>query len=176
MEALLPETLAPVAPWVDAPPEVPAPALATAPARLIEFERGRHIALPVQATLEVIDEPKILPVPGAAYYGAGITKWQGRWLPVLDLHVLLNAFRKEFIAPTRYLLVLAYQSAPRQPLRHGVLALPSLPLTVEIDDNAACALPTDSDLWPLIALSCFEHEGKAVPVVDPARLFERYQD
>jgi CheW-like domain len=150
--------------------------VATASARLIEYEHGRFIALPVHATLEVIERPTVVPVPGSAYYGAGVTKWQGRWLPVLDLSVLLRAYRKEFATPPRYLLVVAYQTAPRQPLRHGVLALPVLPLTVEVADSALCELPGDCDLWPLLALSCFKHEGKPVPVIDAARLFERYHD
>lgn len=148
----------------------------TAPARLLEYRHGRHIALPVHASREVLERPQVVAVPGTAYYCAGMTKWQGQWLPVLDLQVLLNAYRAEHAAPTRYLLVVAYQSASFQPLRHGVIALPVLPTTIEVADDALCPLPADSDLWPLLALSCFEHDGQPVPVLDAARLFERYHD
>jgi CheW-like domain len=149
-------------------------ASAAAVARLLEYERGHCIALPQHTTLEVLDEPKVIDVPGAAYYCTGLTQWQGNWLPVLDLQVLFRAYRPDYARPARYLLVVAYQPEPGQPLRHGVISLPGLPVTVAVSDSAQCALPDDCDLWSLLALSCFEHEGRAVPILDTARLFTRY--
>ena len=144
------------------------------PAQLLPYQRDRHIALPVHTTIELLDQFHVVAVPGAAYYCNGLTKWQGQWLPVLDLHAQLHAYRMEHAPKTRYLLVVAYQMAPREPLCHGALALPFVPTMVKVRDAQSCALPEDSDLWPLIALSCFEHEGRPVPVVDTGRLFAGY--
>jgi CheW-like domain len=163
------------APQVRAASATAAPAVqTTVPAQLLQYERDRHIALPIHTTIELLDRPPIVKVPGAAYYCSGLTKWQGEWLPVLDLHVLVHAYRKEFAPKTRYLLIVAYQTAPRQALRHGAIALPAMPALVQVSNASICALPTDSDVWPLIALSSFEHDGRAVPILDTGRLFGAY--
>lgn len=148
-----------------------AAAVRSVAARLIEYEHGRAVALPVHTTIEVLDQAALVQVPGAAYYCSGLTRWQGNWLPVLDLAALINAYRKSYAQPTRHLLVVAFQAAPGEALQYGALALPSLPVTVTVSDATRCALPGDSDLWPLISLACFEHAGNAVPVLCTARLF-----
>jgi hypothetical protein len=163
---------APVAPA----PQPPRPATRSASARVLEYAPGHHIALPVHAALELIDQPSAVAVPGSAYYGVGMTRWRDEWLPVIELPVLLYAYRQPYAAPARYHLVVAYQVAPGQPLQHGVLALPELPFTIEVNDSEQCDLPDDCDLWPLISLACFRYQGRPVPVVDAARLFERYHD
>jgi len=142
-----------------------------AAARLIEYKRGHHVALAPHATIELIERPALVEVPGAAYYACGLMSWQGRQLPVVDLDTLLRAYPSEYRLPWRYGLVVAYQVAPRAPVQHGVLALPALPQTVVVGDEAQCELPTDSDLWPLIALSCFQHDGHPVPIIDCGRVF-----
>jgi hypothetical protein len=144
-------------------------------AQLLQYERGSCVALPIHTTIELLDQPRVIAVPGAAYYCDGLTRWQGQWLPVLDLHALVHAYRKEHAPKTRYVLIVAYQTAPREAVRHGAIALPVLPGSVPVSDAEACALPGDSDLWPRIALSCFEIKGRAVPIVDTGRLFGAYQ-
>jgi len=144
------------------------------PARLLEFDRNRHVALAVHATLEIIEQPEIVGVPGAAYYMLGMMRWQERHIAVLDLCTLLNAHPKAGAARLRYALVVAYQTAPRLPLEYAAIAVVGLPQMMHIADESQCPLPTDSDLWPLIAVSCFEHRGRQVPIVDTGRLFGAY--
>ena len=50
----------------------------------------------------------------------------------------------------------------------------SLPQTLQVGNDTQCALPTDSDLWPLISISCFEHQGMHVPIIDTSRLFNSH--
>jgi CheW-like domain len=145
-----------------------------APARLLEFDWNRHIALPVHTTIELIEQPEITPVPGAAYYTIGMLRWQGRHLAVLDLCTLLNAHTKAGAPRLRHALVVAYQTAPRGPVRHAAIATIGLPQTVRVGDAAQCPLPGDGDLWPLLAVSCFMHQGHRVPIVDTGRLFGSY--
>ncbi len=146
----------------------------TVAAQLLQYDRECFVALPVHTTIELLDQAPVVEVPGAAYYCNGLTRWRGQWLPVLDLHALVNAYRKEYAPKTRYLLIVAYQTVPRAPVRHGAIALPVLPGTVRVSDSAACELPSDSDLWPLLASSCFQIKGRAVPILDTGRLFGQY--
>ncbi len=139
-------------------------------ARLIEYARGRYIALPPHTTYALLEHPEVVGVPGAAHYACGLLTWQNMRLPLIDLHALLHADTEPSIAP-RYALIVAYQSAARGPLAYGAIGLAALPQTIAIGDEAQCALPGDSKLWPLLALSCFQHEGQAVPILDTARLF-----
>jgi hypothetical protein len=145
--------------------------VATAPARLLEFDRRKYVALPVHTALEIVERPEIIPVPGAPYYGLGIMRWQGRVLAAVNLCSLLNAFPKPGAPAPCHALVVAYQTAPRRPIEYGAIATISLPQAVQVDDGMQCALPVDSDLWPLISLSCFTHAGVAVPVIHTGRLF-----
>ena len=142
-----------------------------APARLVEFDRHRFIALPVHTTLEIVEQPQIIGVPGAPYYALGMMRWQGRHLAVLDLCTLLNAHPKAGAPKLRHALVVAYQTAPWRPLEYAAIATAGLPQTVQVSDDMHCPLPDDSDMWPLIAAACFSHQRMPVPVVDTGRLF-----
>jgi hypothetical protein len=142
------------------------------PARLIEYAPGHKIALPPHTTHNLIENPSFVVVPAAARYGYGLLAWQGLWLPLLDLHALLQTDTcvERTVAP-RYALVLAYQCAAGRPVEYGAIALTTLPQTIVVGDEAQCELPTDSMRWPLLASSCFLHEGQAIPILDTAQVF-----
>lgn len=165
-------------PPLDHPPQTQGnpsdPVAASAPAHLLEFARGRWVALPPHTAIELIDGSTICDVPGAAYYCSQLAAWRGQWLPLLNLETLINGYPPEFPATMRFTLVVAYQRMRGAPIEHGAVALPATPRVIQVSDASQCALPTDSDLWPLLALSCFQHEGFPVPILDSARLFERY--
>ena len=146
-----------------------------APARLLEYKRGCFVAFPAHATIGLIDSPTIVAVPGTPYYCLGLMAWQGRQLPLLDLNTLLRAYPENEQPPAGHVLVLAYQSAPGQPLQYGAVCAPWLVRMIEVADSQQCELPGDSDLWPWISVSCFDYEGHAVPVLDTSRLFARPQ-
>lgn len=146
-----------------------------APARLVEYAQGRRVALPVHTTYALVEKPAFVEVPGGARYAYGLLTWQEDRLPLLDLDTLLHPDqRARPLAAPNYALVLAYQREPKGPLAYGTIALATLPQTIEIGDEAQCELPGDSRLWPLLALSCFLHEGQAVPILDTGRLFSAY--
>jgi len=146
-----------------------------APARLLEYRPGRYVAFAPHATVALVDSPDIVAVPGAPYYCLGLMAWQDRHLPLIDLDTLLRAYPNGREPPTGHVLVLAYQRAANEPLEYGAVCARSLVATVEVSDSDARELPDDSDLWPWIALSCFEHRGQPVPVIDTARLFAEPQ-
>ncbi len=142
-------------------------------ARLHEYQRGAFVAFPAHTTLELIERPPLVEVPGAPYYCRGLIQWQGRQLPLLDLRTLLRAYPDEHPPVLTHVLVLAYQRVPRAPLEYGALSAPALVRMAEVADSQQCGLPTSSDLWPWIATSCFAFEGHVVPIIDTARLFAR---
>lgn len=144
-------------------------------ARLLPYARGRHIALPPHTTIELIENPQVLSVPGSAYYGHGLIAWQGQHIALIELDFLLRAMPNgQATQAPRYALVVAYQQAAGLAIEHAAIALTQLPESVTVSDAAMCALPDNSDLWPMIALSCFEHNGQPVPVVDTSKLFCAY--
>lgn len=143
-----------------------------AAARLIAYRPGRYIALPPHTTYALVANPTVLSMPGAARYVYGLLTWQEARLPLLDLEAMLHpTSAAELPAAPRFALVAAYQAVPRGPLAYGAIAATELPQTVFVGDEAQCPLPGDSDLWPLLSLSCFLHQGQAVPILDTARLF-----
>jgi chemotaxis signal transduction protein len=149
----------------------PAPQETRTPARLLEYKRGAFVAFPAHTTVGLIECPPVIVVPGAPYYCRGLIAWQDRRLPLLDLGTLLRAYPEPNEPPIGHVLVLAWQGAPGQPLDYGAVCARSLVRMIEVADSQQCDLPGDSDLWPWISLSCFEHEGHSVPVLDTARLF-----
>lgn len=154
----------------EAPADVPPAEELRVPARLLEYRPGGFVAFAPHTTIALVDSPSVMPVPGAPYYCLGLMAWEGRQLPLLDLDTLLRAYPATEPS-TGHVLVLAYQGAPGQALDYGAVCARSLVRMTEVADSQACELPRDSDLWPWIAVSCFEHEGRAVPVLDTARLF-----
>jgi chemotaxis signal transduction protein len=141
------------------------------PARLLEYRHGAFVALPAHTTMGLIECPPVIAVPGAPYYCRGLIAWQDRLLALLDLGTLLRAYPEPNEPPIGHVLVLAWQSGPGAPLEYGAVCARSLVRMIEVADCQQCPLPGDSDLWPWISLSCFEHEGHSVPVLDTARLF-----
>lgn len=144
-----------------------------APARLLEYRRGSHVAFPPHVTVGLVHQPKLVPVPGAPYFALGLVPWNGEHIPLLDLASLLRAHPGEREPLAEHVLVLAFQRGPGEPIEHGAVCAPHLVRVTEVADSQQRELPNDSDLWPLIAISCFEHEGCAVPVLDTGRLFGR---
>lgn len=159
----------------DAAEAAPAAAELRAPARLLEYKWGSFVAFPAHTTIALLDDPPVVEVPGSPYYCRGLVGWQGRRLPLLDLNALLRAYPEPEAPAPGHVLVLAYQEAPGRPLEYGAVCARLLVRMIEVADSQRCELPRDSDLWPWVSLSCFEHEGHAVPVLDTRCLFAQPQ-
>jgi hypothetical protein len=143
-----------------------------AAARLAEYAPGRTIALPPHTTFALLEQPVVFEVPGAARHACGLLSWRDMRLPLLDLNRLLHGeVDEEYIRVPRFAQVVAWQPAPYWPLQYGALGLSSMPQTIVVEDESQCALPEDNARWTLFALSCFQHEGQVIPVLDTARLF-----
>jgi chemotaxis protein histidine kinase CheA len=144
---------------------------AQANAIVFRYSHDAGAALPPHTSIALVEATDMIEVPATPYYGNRLLRWQDKLLPVLDLHPLLKAEPIPNRLPERHLLVVAYQSSKYAAIEYGALCIVGLPTTVAVTDEMACALPPNSDYWPVIALSCFMHDGQPTPVLDTARLF-----
>jgi hypothetical protein len=144
-------------------------------ARLIEYAQDQKIALPPHTTYGLIEHPVFVAVPGSAKYAYGLMTWQYSRIPLLNLEMLLND--ELYIVPTetpRYALIVAYQSHANYPMEFGAIGLNALPKTILVGDEAQCSFPDDRKIWQFLALSCFQLEGQAIPILDSSKLFSSY--
>ncbi len=146
-----------------------------AAARMVAYTRGKYVAFAPHVTQELLEQPKWVHVPGAAYYAYGMLRWQQRWIPFIHLESLLRAYPvvNVSVAP-QYALILAYQNAAGEPLQYGAIAASNIPYSVLASDADFCPLPDDSDMWATLALSCFRYQEQPIPILDSARIFREY--
>lgn len=146
-----------------------------ADARLVAYARGKLVAFAPHATQELIELPQWVPVPGAAYYAYGLLFWQERHIPFIHLESVLLAYPAfDATAVPPYALVLAYQNAPGEPLQYGAIAATGIPYAQTVSDGDSSPLPSDSDMWVELAVSCFRHQDQTIPILDAAKIFGRY--
>jgi len=67
--------------------------------------------------------------------------------------------------------VVGYQAKRGDYPQFGALQMVSPPAQVAVSDEQACSLPEEMPLWKSLAISCFEHNGMAVPVLNLNRIF-----
>ncbi|MDP3702195.1 MAG: chemotaxis protein CheW [Hylemonella sp.] len=148
--------------------ETPAP---RALACLLEYARGTCVALPVHAGVELVEQPRVVAVPGMPHFARGLIAWQGRQLPLIDLGRHLEEGGSPAPVPFSHVLVVAFQTAPGQALDYGALCAPFLVRMIEVTDSQQCPLPVGSERWARMAASCFRYQGQPVPVLETARVF-----
>lgn len=67
--------------------------------------------------------------------------------------------------------VVGYQQKRGATPQFAALLLTSPPLKAQVNDEQACPLPEHTNAWDAISISCFDLNGKAIPVLDLYRLF-----
>ncbi len=142
---------------------------------VLEYAAGEQIALPIHAGVELVEQPRVTAVPGMPHFCLGLLAWQGQRLPLVDLQAYLQAWPGALPLPGNpsHVLVVAYQAARGEPIEYGAFCAPKLVRMVQVSDEQQCPLPTGNPIWPRVAMSCFLHQGQAVPVLDPAHIFAR---
>lgn len=136
---------------------------------LLDFGKMRRAAVGMRVLLQIIDQPKLHPIPCTPAHCRHIYSWQGRLMPVLDMSVLLGHEPQE----ERLLAIAGYQEGPGETPRLGALLLSAPPVSLIVGDDQACDLPDDMDEWKKLAISCFGHQGDAVPVLHLGRAFAK---
>ncbi len=67
--------------------------------------------------------------------------------------------------------ITAFSTCATGEYRRAALMLSAIPRRIFVTDEQACDLPADLARWRPIALSCIEHDGRPVPVVNLAHAF-----
>jgi hypothetical protein len=144
-----------------------------ADAWLLEFDGGHWAAVATKELQEVLVAPRLTRDPSAPVYCRHTIDWRGVRLPVMDLAAVFGAQANAL--PPRWLTVAAYRNADDTAPRFGALQLARPPVAIRVTDDMACPLPETSLpeylAWSYLALSCFRHAGRAVPILDIGLLF-----
>jgi len=159
-----------VNPVLEAPSAGPGTRQPGALARILEVARGRRIALAPHTTLDLVEHPVAVRVPGAAAHVHGLLSWHGKRIPYIDVDALLRG-APAARTPARYALVVAFQPAPGAAIEQGAIALLALPESIQISDSQGCKLPADRLVEASLALACFDLNGEPVAIFDTAQLF-----
>lgn len=134
---------------------------------ILNFGNKQTAAVGARELLHLLDVHSTLPVPCTPSYCNQIVTWQTRLLPVMDIALRLggNAQSAQLIA------VVGYQQKRGATPQFAALLLTSPPLKAQVNDEQACPLPEHTNAWDAISISCFDLNGKAIPVLDLYRLF-----
>jgi chemotaxis signal transduction protein len=117
--------------------------------------------------LHLIDVPATFAVPCTPLSCSRVIFWQERLLPLVDI-----ACRQGGAAQAaQFVAVVGYQQKRGEFPQFGALVLASPPLQIEVSDEQACSLPEQMRSWGELAISCFDYQGDAVPVIDLNCLF-----
>lgn len=136
---------------------------------LLDFGQSLRAAVGTRVLLQIIDNPLLHEVPCTPAYCHRVLPWQGRMLPVMDMAERLSVVPQA----QRLVAVAGYQDRPGEPVRFGALLLSSPPVAIAVGDAQSCPLPEQPADWSHCAISCFDHQGVAIPVLHMGRIFSR---
>ncbi len=134
---------------------------------LLDFGHDLYGAVATRVLLHLLDKPKVFSVPCTPSYCRQAVFWQDRLLPVMDIAARLgNAPQQPDL-----LAVACYMDPVEGTPRFGALALAAAPVPIQVNDNASCALPNQPAGWNRLALSCFDHQSRPVPILHLGHIF-----
>lgn len=137
----------------------------TSNAWMLDIGAGIKVAVAENEIVEYLRSPRVYQVPMTPRHCSSIVFWRGdRMLPLFDLAMLTQP---GFEASADHLGVLAYQTAPKEPIRHLGIALQAPPQRIRVSDADACDWPEDyPESWKALTLALFAREDACIPVLD----------
>jgi len=129
---------------------------------ILDFGLGNRAAVGGRELLHLVDVPTTFAVPCTPSYCCRVLSWQGRMLPVMDIASRLGGSSQK----SPFIGVIGYQKRSGEYPQFGALLLSSPPLHVTVSDEQACALPEEMQRWNELAISCFDFQGAALPVLN----------
>jgi len=142
----------------------------TSRAWLLDFGRGLQAAVGHHEMWQVLISPVLFEIPCTPTYCSQVLIFQNSILPVLDMSSLLEG-QKTIPVTTPVVGIAIYQEDPSHPIRYACLHLTTTPQSIYVDDDQACDLPPHQPYWEPLAISCFSHKGRIIPIIDLAYLF-----
>ncbi len=130
---------------------------------------GAYAAVGERELVHLIEEPMLLTVPTCPYYCQQVLVWNHQPLPVMNLAAWLTGQ----VTPIDWRLagIIAYQYQPGADPDYGVFLLTDIPTRVSVSSENACDLPKEPERWADLAISCFQHADKPVPILDLTHIF-----
>jgi chemotaxis signal transduction protein len=138
-----------------------------AKAWLLDVGMDTVAAVGARSVVHLLDVPVTYPVPYTPSYCCRVVSWQGRLLPIMDIARRLGVDGRD----TRYVAIVGYPGGKDGDAQYGAVPLVSPPRQVVVSDEQACDLPENLQEMRGMAISCFEMDGQAVPVLNLMRLF-----
>lgn len=133
---------------------------------------GHHVAVGELELVHVLpDKPELFPVLKSPPHCDHVFLWQEQVLPVLDLSTWLG--EADDAGDNVHIGIVRYRRFPGDVVRYGSLMIDGPPRQVRVRDEQACDLPDGAGRWRDVSISCFEHGGRATPVLNVARIFSR---
>jgi len=137
---------------------------------LLDLGDGWRAAVGAYPMVEYVLAPAIRPIPLSPAHCPGLMVWREQLIPVLDPARLMG-LTPDTGGKALRAVILAWQRVAGEALHHGALLVRSAPVEIAVSDDLACPLPDRPEILRTIALSCFTHEDRAVPVLNVVRLF-----
>ncbi|MFA6904101.1 MAG: chemotaxis protein CheW [Gallionellaceae bacterium] len=141
--------------------------MAESNAWILDFGQHFTAAVGAREVLHLLDVHSTFPVPCTPKYCNSVVAWRDRLLPVMDMASRLGGMTQQ----AKFIAVVGYQQRRGEYPQFGALLLSSPPLQATVNDEQACKLPENAQVWNGLAMACFDFHGEAVPVLDINRLF-----
>ena len=134
---------------------------------VLDFGMGYRAAVGRRELFHLIDVPTSYIVPCTPAYCRRVFFWQGKLLPLMDMSSRMGGTEQN--AP--YIAVVGYQHKRGEHPQFGAIQMTSPPSQVAVSDEQACAIPDELRGWRELAISCFDLNGDAVPILNLNRIF-----
>jgi chemotaxis signal transduction protein len=117
----------------------------------------------------LVHYPALFSVPGTPYYCNRVLVWQDQILPALDLGAWLRGRASQ--SNQNLVAVTTYPDPSSDDMCYAGLLLADIPSQLTVDDSQACDLPSAPAGWGSLAISCFRHHDRVVPIIDLQTVF-----
>jgi chemotaxis signal transduction protein len=143
--------------------------MSEATAWIVHFEGGFQAAVGGREMLHIIVSPLLEDVPQTPVTCQRVLIWENDILPVMDLTAWL--MNRPAACDNVLVGIVGWQPQEGATPQYGALLFSAIPRKVRLNDEQVCDLPTQPPEWLDVAISCFLHEGQAIPILDIPWLF-----
>ncbi|VAW51550.1 hypothetical protein MNBD_GAMMA06-313 [hydrothermal vent metagenome] len=151
------------------------------PAWVLEVSPTISLAVGQFEVAHMVDQMCLTPVVQAPEHCKYVTIWNNRIVPIFNIAQWLSAnnhienLTDKQSDHYRIIAILTYKLEDGK-LAYGGIPLSKAPVLEKISNNQQCELPTDTEKWKKIAISCFRSQNdQIVPILDVQSLFKNRQ-
>jgi len=151
----------------------------SATARITKISPTQYVAFSLYSSLDVLDTPKIYPVPASAGHCLGMICWQRHWIPLIDMAALLDGSDALETADVSLVMVLLYTSEQASNPQHetasnirmAAIALTETPRNITVHADQVSQQVSGNARLQSMSLAGFQDDGVHVPIISTDKLF-----